>query len=508
MPRAPLVDLLLERAESHPNDPYLLYGDRKVSWRETSESSFRAANGLLELGVARGDRVAIMVENCPEHLFAYFGAVGLGAGTVPVNTAQRGPALEHILRDSGAKVVVVDAKLKPAVEAVAGEGVQLVVRGEPSFERLMAAPDEVPELPEGDQAGSGLGILYTSGTTGPPKGVVAEGYDLTMVHKLLATIAIEPGETIYTPLPLFHGNALILSAMGAVWNRWTLALAPRFSASGLWEDTRRYGAVEFNALGAMIPILLKQPKRADDADNPVRVVLSAACPEWAWREFEERFGVRLIEFYGLVDYPGYLINDEGVPGSMGRPIPGGTEFRVVDDEDEDVPLGVPGELVMRHELGRITHYHNNPEATEEAYRGGWFHTGDLATIDENGRFRYAGRKKESIRRRGENISAWEIETVVNTHPGVRESAAHAVKSELGEDDVKLVVVPQPGAELDPADIVEYCEGRIASYAVPSYVELCDSLPKTGTHRIRYEMLKEAGIKPGDWSRPKSTSARR
>jgi crotonobetaine/carnitine-CoA ligase len=498
MARAPIVELLLERAASHPRDPFLLFEERVVTWGELAESSLRTANGLVELGVTPLDRVAVMMDNSPEYLSTYFGVLAAGAGTVPLNTAQRGPALKHILRDSGVRVAVVERHLREAVQAAAPDELRIVARGEESYDRLMNAPDTVPEMGEGES--SGLGILYTSGTTGPPKGVVATGYDLSHVHDLLGRLNVKPGEVVYTALPLFHGNALILSAMGAVWNRWTLALAPRFSASRFWDDVRRYNAVETNALGAMIPILLKQPQRVDDADNPMRTVLSAACPAWGWEEFEERFGVRLIEFFGMVDYPGYLINDEGMRGKMGRPT-GATEFAVFDDADQPVPPGTVGELVMRHPGGRLTHYHNNPEATEVAFRGGWFHTGDLAVVDGAGLYTYSGRKKESMRRRGENVSAWEIETTVSTHPAVRECAAHAVASELGEDDIKLVVVLQPGAELHESEIVRYCEGRMAHFAIPSYVELRTELPKTGTHRVLYEQLKSEGITPETWRRP-------
>jgi len=257
--------------------------------------------------------------------------------------------------------------------------------------------------------------------------------------------------------------------------------------------------VECNALGGMISILLKQPLRADDSDNPVRTVLSAGCPPDRWVEFEQRFGLRLIEWFGMVDAPGILVNTEGRVGSMGKPV-AGVEFEIVGEDGEPVPPGQVGELVFRHPQGQLTHYHGLPDATEAAYRGGWFHTGDLASRDAEGFYYYQGRKKESIRRLGENISAWEIETVVNAHPEVEESAAHAVPSELGEDEVKLVVVPKPGGHVTPEQLVAYCAGKVARYAVPRYVEVVDEIPKTGTQRVRYGVLKERGLTPGTWDR--------
>ena len=202
----------------------------------------------------------------------------------------------------------------------------------------------------------------------------------------------------------------------------------------------------------------------------------------------------------MVDAPGTLLNDAGKVGAMGKAGVSGVEFRVVSDDDHPLPPGQVGELVFRHPGGRLTHYHKLPEATETAYRGGWFHSGDLAVTDDEGFFYYKGRKKESMRRLGENISAWEIETVVNGHPSVLESAAHPVSSELGEDEVKVCVVIRPGHDLTPEDLLGFCAGNMAHYAVPRYVEFLDELPKTATERNQYAALRARGVTPQTWDR--------
>ena len=314
-----------------------------------------------------------------------------------------------------------------------------------TLERLFNHPDREPEVEVGANAG-GAGMMYTSGTTGPPKGVVSSGGDAYSLTAVLNAINVKPGETMYTALPLFHGNALMISGLGSMTLDAKFAIADRFSASRFWDDCRKFEAVEFNTLGGMIPILLKQPPRANDRDHQVRVVLSAACPPAAWVEFEKRFGAKIIEFYGMVDSPGFLLNDTGRIGSMGKPV-GGVEFRVVDDNDNRCRRAKSANSSFVIPRGSSRHYHKLPDATASAYRGGWFHSGDLAKIDEEGFYYFCGRKKASIRRRGENISAWEIETVVNQHPSVLESAAYAVPSDLGEDEVKIAVVLKPGAKL-------------------------------------------------------------
>jgi carnitine-CoA ligase len=506
-----LEQTIRSHAAKQPKETWLKWKDSGVTYAEVLANTQRAANGLVALGVKPGERVAIMMGNRPEFLWVHFGINMIGAHSVPINTSQRGATLQHILANSDSVAVVFEHGLRDAVMSVkdkvptlratvvadgpAGSGVDTTLA------KLLDHPDHEPDV-DVKEPSAAVGMMYTSGTTGPPKGVVATGYDMGPLQTIFQAVGVKPGETMYTALPLFHGNALLISAIGSMSLGAKLALAEKFSASRFWDDCRKYEAVEFNTLGGMLSILMKQPPKPNDRDNPVRVVLSAACPGNIWKEFESRFDCRLVEFYGMVDSPGFLLNAVGKVGSMGKPI-GGVEFRVVDDNEKPLPAGKMGELVFRHPKGPLTLYYKLPDATQEAYRGGWFHSGDLAEYDAEGFYYFRGRKKASMRRRGENISAWEIESVLNEHPAVLETAAYAVPSELGEDEVMVAVVPRPGEKLTPEALLDFCQGRMAHYAVPRYVDLVDEIPKTGTQRVQYGVLRERGITPTAWDREKA-----
>ncbi len=524
------TSLMRERQMAHPEAVWLLYGDEKYTWQESWNNVERVANGLIDVGVMPGDRVGIMMSNRPEFLWVHIGLSFIGASSVPVNTAQRGQALKHILTDSSVTAVVADGEAIPPLRDVLVDipSIRVLIGDAPvgdlnishniagiTLDSLLAHSPGEPDIdigsitgaiqPSGNASNASskavAGILYTSGTTGPPKGVTPKRADAKGFRRVLSSLQVHPGEVIYTALPLFHGNALGVSMLGSIMLDASLALGKRFSASRLFDECRRYNAVEFNTLGGMVSMLCKQPPRPDDSDNPVRTVLSAGCPVEYWDYFQKRFNVKVVEWFGMVDAPGYLLNDEGRIGSMGKPA-GDVLFKVVDDNGVELSPGEVGELVLHHPLGRMSEYHNLPDATDDAYRDGWFHTGDLAETDTDGYFYYRGRKKESMRRRGENISAWEIESVLNRHPAIVECAAHAVPSELGEDEVKVVVVLKKGEHLDPSELLQYCEGKMAYYAIPRYVEYVDEIEKTPTQRIRYEELKKRGITSSTWDREK------
>jgi crotonobetaine/carnitine-CoA ligase len=273
-----------------------------------------------------------------------------------------------------------------------------------------------------------------------------------------------------------------------------VALGERFSASRFWDELRRYNATTFNGLGAVMPILMKQPAKASDRDNEVRFILSAGCPEDMWRAFEERFDLKIYEGYGAVDGGGVLLVNFGTApvGSMGKPL--GSKIRVIDSEGDDVPPRVNGELICHvGEHKSSVEYYRNADATNDKVRNGWLYTGDLVWRDEQGYVYFVGRNTESMRVKGENVSAYEVEQGILQHPNVLECAVYAVPAELAEDEIMASVVPVEGKSLDPAGLREFLKDKLAKFAIPRYYRIMDELPKTETHRVIKKKLEELGI---------------
>lgn len=514
-----LGDVLRERAETHRTEIFLKFRDGELTFGEVDAMANRVAQGLAAQGVDRGDHVAVMLPNCADLVFVVFALARLGAVAVPVNTEYKGDLLQHVLHGSDASTLVVDGPLVDRVAPLAGRlpGLRLVVaRGEESdaglgrlglpavrFSYLLSHGEAAPEVPVA--FGDLQAIMFTSGTTGPAKGAMVP-------HALALTCAIDSvrfiesgGSTIYCPLPLFHAAGLWDGMMAALVSGGSLAVVERFSASRFWDDVRRFDARVAMSVFSMIPILLNQPPSPQDRQHPLRTFYmgKSALDE----PLRERFGVRAAETYtstevGIATASPY---GEWRTGSCGVAHDERFEVAVVDEWDREVGPDEPGELVVRPRQPFVmtTGYYGFPDVTARCFRNLWYHTGDRVHRDDDGYFFFVDRIKDAIRRRGESISAFDLECEVNLHPAVLESAAIGVPSELEDEDVKVAVVLRPGADLDEAELVAFCEEKLPRFMVPRYVEIVDELPRTPTDKIAKHELRAAGdrgITSGTWDR--------
>jgi crotonobetaine/carnitine-CoA ligase len=514
-----LPALLERQARRYGQRPLIRCGTSELSYERTVDAAARAAGQLLDAGVAPGDRVAAMCENRIELLELILGCAWSGAIIVPINTAMRGAQLEHVLANSQPRVLVADGPLLECLEQIDAGVVpeQLwTVDGEapPSVagRRVSARPPlGEPVAPHAVRPGDTAAILYTSGTTGPSKGVCCPHAQQYWWGVLVSEIlGIEDGDVLYTCLPLFHTNALT-AFVQALLSGATFVLGPRFSASRFWARAHEADATVTYLLGAMVSILMGRPPEPGDGAHRVRVALAPATPPWLFDAFRERFGVQLVEGYGSTETncPIAPERPEDARGGYMGPVRRGFAARVVDDEDQELPDGTAGELVLRHEepFAFATGYYRMPEQTVQAWRNLWFHTGDRVIRDPDGWYRFVDRAKDAIRRRGENISSWEVEQVLVEHRAVQAAAVFPVPSPLGEDEVMAAIVLEPGARLSPAELIEHCEGRLAYFAIPRYVEFVDELPLTENGKVRKGVLRERGVTAATWDREAATARR-
>ena len=510
-------EVVEERAKETPDRQFLQFEDRAVTFDGLNKGINRVANGLVKLGYGKATGISVMMPNSPEWLFVYCATQKIGAYAVPINVGLKADGLAYIIDHSDSAVLFIDYQYKEQFEKVRPGLKQLkhvicdTTEAPPDFELpegaitladLMDADDANPDMPSDPEAMSVL--MYTSGTTGLPKGVVMRYKALDMeMFAMFSQLAYTEDDILYTCLPLFHANALVLTVIRALAVGAKVGLSRRFSASRFWDDIRKYEATTFNALGAMIPILMKQPERDNDTDNKVRLVMSAACPAHMWEDFQTRFGVTIWEGYGAVDGAGFsLFNAGNAPvGSMG-PAPAGVVAKVFDEDNKELPTGETGELVFQIDNAdlRKVEYYKNEEASSKKIRDGWLHTGDLVYADEEGNFYFVDRRTDSMRRRGENISSSEVEKVIERHPAVFQCAVYGVPSDLGEDDVMAAVVLQPNESLTPKELVEFCTDKMADFMIPRYIDFRDELPKTGTHRLKKVELKKQGVTPTTWDK--------
>ncbi|UBU18719.1 ATP-dependent acyl-CoA ligase [Nonomuraea gerenzanensis] len=490
--------MLLARAALTPEAPALVCGDVHRTAAGMAEAVARAAGALAARGVTSGERVAFLAANRVELLDLVLGAAWLGAVAVPINTAARGAQLHHILANSQARLLVVEAGLEPHLE------------GLPALPDLQARwvlgdrtePMQAPVSPAVVAPGDPAAILYTSGTTGVSKGVVCpQAQFWWWGNNVSDQIGIQPDDVLHTCLPLFHTNALNAFSQALVSGA-TYVLGGRFSASRFWSQMADSGATVTYLLGAMVGILDSQPPSELDRAHQVRLALSPATPGRLLTPFRERFGVALLDGYGSTETNAVVATRPGEerPGYIGTLQPG-FHMRVVDADGADVPLGTPGELLLRSDqpFAFASGYFRMPEATTAAWQDLWFHTGDRVCVEAEGSIRFVDRIKDVIRRRGENISSVEVEDVLRAHPAVAEVAVYAVDSELGEDEVMAAIVVKEAAQLDFEDLVEFCGPRLAAYAIPRFLVRLDALPLTENGKVRKPELRSRGT-DGAWDR--------
>lgn len=520
LPGSKVLGKLLElQAARYGGRTFLNFkGEQQVSYREIEERALQYANGFLKAGLRPGSKAAIILPNCPEYLYSWFGLAKIGAVMVPVNTAHKGELLKYIIENSDTEAVIADAtgverlaeipealKNVKRVFAYGQEAADLPGVSCIPVSELAASPAEPIDVEV--RCSDPMSILFTSGTTGPSKGVVmSHNYYHYAARTIGGGMGVTSEDILYTCLPLFHVNAQTCTTLSALIHGAQAAMYDRFSATTFWDEVRSSKATVFLALGAMGNILYKAAPSPADADNRVRMAMVVPPPE-NLEDFESRFGLRVLyETFGLTEgiVAAPKIAEPRRPGCCGKPAKD-TEVRIVDDDDEPLPAAATGEIVMRtaEPYSMMTGYYKMPEETLKAFRNLWFHTGDLGYMDADGYLYFVGRKKEAIRRRGENISAFEVERTVNQHPAVLESAAIPAPSEIGEDDVKIVIVPREGMTIEPLDIIRFCEDRMAYFMVPRFVEFRHALPKTPTLRIEKYKLKEEGNNPDTWDREKS-----
>ncbi len=514
-----LPHLLARRAAEAPDAPCIRdVGGPGLSAGEVHEGLLRWAGALRRLGVGAGDTVLTLQPHVLDGYLGWLGAGWLRAIEVPVNTAYRGHMLRYLLENSGARVAVVarpflgrlaevwpDLERPPVVVVPDAEGpfpelpAEAVDRS--AFFDGCGRADDLPGPEYRDVAA----MIYTSGTTGPSKGVPVTWVSLHEILGILPKDVVPEGCSYYSVYSGFHiaGKAAFYAAQG-LGRR--LVFRDQFSVSSYWDDVRAFDCSFGGLVGSMASLLMQQPERPDDADQPLRgVIMAPLIPDLDG--FRRRFGVRVCTAYGMTEiaYPfasGWDLANDRSCGRL-RSGPPGYEVRVVDENDEPVPPGVVGELVVRTRDPWILHagYFGMPEKTAEAWRNGWYHTGDAFRCDEDGNYYFADRIKDAIRRRGENISSFEVESHVNAHPAVLESAAIGVPSEHAEDEVKVSVVLKPGRTLEPHALIEFLIPRTPRFMIPRYVEIVAALPKTdATQRTQKYKLRQGALNPATWDR--------
>jgi crotonobetaine/carnitine-CoA ligase len=518
--------LLREAADKWPDKTYLDFSGDKYTFAEVEREATRIAHGLSVLGVAPGDRVCAMLDNSADNIFVWFAVNMLGGVIVPINTDMRGEFLLRQVADADAAIMVVEEGYADRVFMVEEELPALktlVVRGAaatvgPRMHRKVMTldalrSDNTTRIDSRCKPGDLAILMYTSGTTGPSKGcMLSHNQACNFGRRVVDDHKLVHDDIYWTPLPLFHVGASCAVGLSTLWVGATASIYPRFSATHFWPEVERSGASKVLMLSIMLSIIADAPDSevSKRCHGQLEAVLGMPFPGALQAKWKERFGVRYAmcpgygssEVYPIVSMP---IDTGNVPeGAVGRRHPD-LDVRIFNDDGEECSPGVAGEIVLRPMKPDIIFqgYWRRPEATAEVMRNLWFHTGDLGRFDDNGFLFFVDRKKDSLRKGGENISSFEVEAAFLKHPGVAEVIAHAVGSELAEDELKVTVVLKPGAVLTEEELCLWSLDRLPRFAVPRYIEFRSELPRTPTGKAQKYLLRNEGITPKTWDRNKS-----
>lgn len=501
---------LREEAALDSGRPFVQCDSDWVTLGELDAQSDRVAAALQAAGVGKGDRVAINLPNRIENIVLIYAVAKAGAIQVPLNTYLRGDFLHHQLVQTAPKVYIGDSEaldLLAPILATLTERPRLVLVGQPSQDATLQPDLHYTQLQDSGVALAEpeieptdvCAIIYTSGTTGPSKGcTITHGYYCNLINVFVEHGWYEKGDIIFGANPLFHfsGQTWLVAAALAV--RGSAIVEPAFHASTYMARIRETGATAALGMGAMGMAIMAQPPHEDDRNHKLRhITFTPSTPEFI-EQFEKRFGIApFSEVFGQSECWPVLLGDprdKRHPGSMGK-LTRGLQVKIVDDHDREVAIGEAGEIVVRPDepFRLFSGYWNDDAATVRTFRNLWHHTGDCGRVDDEGYFWFADRKKDSLRRRGENVSSIELEQAIVGHPSIAQAAVHAVPSDLSEDDVKVCLVLAGGCDIEPQELFEFFRKSMPYYAIPRYVEVLESLPANVNGRVQKFKLRERGI---------------
>lgn len=526
-----LPHILKNQAAKLGKKPFLQFGYKKpISFYQTNQLANKVANGLMSLGVKKQEKVAVYMPNSDDYVITWFGILKMGAVMVPVNTAYVMDFLQYIIESSDARVLFIDENYLDRIQPIARripnlESVIVWGKNGPAkfrkskfnFKKMVSysdfiAPQSTKEPKVEINFMDYARLMYTSGTTGRSKGVMRpSSADYSSARNYVEIMDIGPGDVCFTCLPLFHSNAMVMTVYPALIRGAKAVVEEKYSARSFWKWIVDHKVTKFNLVGTICYFIWNTPSVPEEKQHRVKLVLGSPAPHDIIEEFMKRFGIRFMEGYGLTEIGQCTWMRPGEPfrvGSCGKEAPN-YEIKVVDPEtDIEVRRGEIGEIVVRPRIPNIMlhYYHKMPEKTVQDFRNFWFHTGDAGRMDKEGYIYFVDRVKDYIRRRGENISSFEVEKIVSSHPDVEESAAIGVKAEEGkysENEIMIVVIPKKNKTIDPKDLVKFLEPKMPVFMIPRYVRFVKNLPKTGTQRTQKNKIREQGITKDTWDRVKS-----